>query len=132
MEKNTLTLLEFDKILDLISTRTKSSGSAGAVREIRPLESRAEMEHRQRLIREIMRMCNEGKRLRINPFSDISPLLTKVRPEGAVLEAKELSAFLPLLEISAEIPAQIADAGDFPFINELASALTGFPIYKET
>jgi DNA mismatch repair protein MutS2 len=127
MDKHPLDLLEFDKLLTMISGYSLSEASGKAVLEISPLNKREEIEKRQRLIGEIMRMAHLGSPLKLSGFPDISRLIIKARPEGAVLEPDELSRFLPVLSMSSEVARQIAGTDGLPELKELTFGLTGFP-----
>lgn len=127
IKENSLNLLEFPKLLRLISAFSHSSASEKAVLGILPLGSVEEIEKRLVLIEEIRRISHEGSPLRISHFADISPLLEKIRPQGAVLESKELSYFIPLFTICSDISAQLSDRGDLPLLRELTAPLTGLP-----
>jgi DNA mismatch repair protein MutS2 len=127
MDKTSLDSLEFHKLLELVAESAHSDATEKTVREIVPFEEVGEILTRQGRIREIMRMSDEGTPLKMSYFSDISSLIAKVRPEGAVLDGQELAGFIPVLEISGDISAQIRESDRLPFLGELASALTGFP-----
>jgi DNA mismatch repair protein MutS2 len=127
MDKHPFALLEFDKLVRIISGYSLSEASGKAVLEILPLAAKEEIEQRQRLIGEIMRMSHLGSPLKLSTFPDISRLIIKVRPEGAVLEPAELSGFLPVLSMSTEVSRQIAGADGLPELKELTCGLTGFP-----
>ena len=126
MDKTSLDSLEFRKLLELIAGFAHSDASGKAIREIVPFEKMQDVLARQGLIREIMKMSDEGTPLRISYFPDISAMISKVRPEGAVLDGIELAGFIPVLEISEGISGQIRESG-LPFLEELVSGLTGFP-----
>ncbi len=123
----TLTLLEFRKLLAVISGFANSDVSGTAVLDIRPLGRRTDIEERLGLVHEVMRMIQEGDALRISRFSDIHPLIIKSRPEGAVLDSQELSTFIPVLNIMSEISRQISEREGLPFLREFTEYLTGFP-----
>jgi DNA mismatch repair protein MutS2 len=127
MENLSLELLEFDKLLALVSDLASSEASRKRILEVLPLESRDAVLTRQRLIGEIMRMSQEGAPLRLSPFPEIAHLLLKVRPPGAILEAQELAGFIPVLDIAATASEQIADREDLPALRDYAGGLTGFP-----
>ncbi|MBI5640795.1 MAG: endonuclease MutS2 [Nitrospirae bacterium] len=127
MDKTYLNLLEFNKLLALISEHANSEATKRLIQDIAPLSEIKEIETRQGQINEIMRMSHEGRRLRISHFQDISALISKVRPEGAVLEAFELAGFIPVLEISADISEQVREREELSFLRDLCSGLTGFP-----
>ncbi|MCL4475613.1 MAG: endonuclease MutS2 [Nitrospirae bacterium] len=125
--ENTLNLLEFPKLLRIISTFSHSDASEKAVLDILPLSDREEMGKRLGRIAEIRRISHEGSPLKLSQFSDVAPLLHKIRPEGAVLESRELSAFMPFLAIVNDISSQMKEQEALPFLTELTGPLTGFP-----
>ncbi len=127
MEKASLHLPEFDKLLDVVSGYAKSDASKKAVLGIRPFLSREDIEKRQGQVADIMRMSQEGNPLRMARFADLSPLIGKAKPEGAVLEAQELAGFVPVLEIASEVSRQTGGRADLPYLSALARDLTGFP-----
>ncbi len=127
IKENSLNLLEFPKLLRLIAVFSHGSASARAVLGILPSGSVEEIEKRLVLIEEIRRISNEGSPLRLTHFEDISPLLEKIRPQGAVLESKELSYFIPLFTICSDISAQLSGRVDLPSLRELSAPLTGLP-----
>ncbi len=124
---NTLELLEFPKLLRLIAGFANSEASGKSVLEIGPLYDKAEVETKQRQISEIRMMSQQGKPLKLHPFSDISPLFLKIKPEGAVLEAIELAEFIPVLSIAFDISQDLEERFDLPYLIELTDDLTGFP-----
>jgi len=124
---NTLELLEFPKLLRLIAGFANSEASGKSVLEIEPLYDKAEVETKQRQISEIRMMSQQGKPLKLHPFSDISPHFLKIKPEGAVLEAIELAEFIPVLSIAFDISQDLEERFDLPYLIELTVNLTGFP-----
>ncbi|MEJ2696233.1 MAG: endonuclease MutS2 [Candidatus Sulfobium sp.] len=127
MENLSLELLEFRKLLSIISALANSEASGKRVLEVLPLGSKDDILARQRRIGEIIRMSQEGFPLRLSAFSGLSSLMLKVRPAGAVLEAGELAGFMPVLEIAETVSEQIAVRDDLPALKEYAGDLTGFP-----
>ena len=125
--KNSLELLEFNKLLKLISIFANSDASKKSLLDIRPFDNKMDIERRLGQIREIRKMSHEGSPLRVSHFSDISHLVLKIRPEGAVLESYELSEFMPVLSIAFTISSQLGERDDSPFLKELTNHLTGFP-----
>lgn len=125
--ENALNLLEFHKLLRIISKYSHSEASEKAVEEITPLANREEIEKRLGQVNEIRRMSQENDPLRLSAFSDIGPLLANLRPEGAVLDAKELSSFTPFLTVLSDISSQLRERIDLPLLEEISGNLTGFP-----
>ncbi len=127
MDKYSLDSVEFNKLLELAAGYAHSDASGKAVREIVPFENIEDILTRQGRIRDVLRMADEGAPLRIYRFPDISFLIARVRPEGAVLDGSELAGFIPVLDIARDISAQIRESEGLPFLRELAAGLTGFP-----
>ncbi|MDI6789501.1 MAG: endonuclease MutS2 [Thermodesulfobacteriota bacterium] len=127
ISREALQTLEFDKILDILSGFSHSDASAKAILDISPLNNQKEIERRFGQVKEIRELAQAGTPLRLAHFQDISQALEQVRLEGAVLEARELVDFVPVLRIVAEISSQIEEARPLPLLRELAANLTGFP-----
>jgi len=119
-------ILEFDKILNTISGFSHSDASRQAVLDISPLSNRGDIEERFGHVKEIQGLAQAGTPLRLSHFQDISQALEQVRLEGAVLEARELVDFVPVLRIISEISAQIGEANNLPGLGRLVVDLTGF------
>ncbi|HET6515573.1 MAG TPA: endonuclease MutS2 [Thermodesulfovibrionales bacterium] len=125
--ENALYLLEFPKLLRIISAFSNSEASQKAVAEIRPLYDRGEIEKRLGLLREIRMMSHEGAPLKLSRFSDISTLLAKIRPQGAVADSVELAGLTPFLNILSGVSLQLEKRDDLIFLKDLTCDLTGFP-----
>ncbi|HXX81268.1 MAG TPA: hypothetical protein VEI46_06945, partial [Thermodesulfovibrionales bacterium] len=125
--ENALNLLEFHKLLRIISKYSHSEASRKAVGEITPLANREEIEKRLGQVHQIRRMSQENDPLRLSAFSDIGPLFDNLRPEGAVLDAKELSLFTPFLTVLSDTSSQLGERIDLTLLKEISNQLTGFP-----
>ena len=77
--------------------------------------------------KKLRRLAAEGSPLQIFNFADIKPFLEKARPVGAVLDPLELSAFMPLMQLSSAISGQIREAEEIPYLKILTRNLKGFP-----
>ncbi len=124
---HTLSLLEFDKLLTIISGFANSGASEAATAELVPFTDSQDIRRRQALVGDILLMSSKGIALALSQFPDISGLFSKVRPEGAVLEGVELAGFTPVLEIISDISEQIVSRDDIPNLGRMAEGLTGFP-----
>lgn len=127
IKPDTIQLLEFNKILDLISEFSNSDAAQKLIREIRPMKDKAGIEKRFGQILEIQRLTQENDPLKMSRFQDLSQQIIKIRPENAVLEASELLPFMILLRLISEISSQIRGYDFLPLLNELTAHLTGFP-----
>jgi DNA mismatch repair protein MutS2 len=122
-----LQILEFDKILNVISGFSHSDVSREYVLCILPFNNREDIEKRFGQIQEIRRLSQEGTPLRLSHFQDISQLIEKIRPEGTLLEPLELLSILSVLRIISTISSQVRERKDLPLLMELTAHLTGFP-----
>ena len=127
IRKDSLQLLEFDKILNCIADFAHSTPSCQFIAEIHPLGKRETIENRYGQVDEIRRLAQLGVRLRLSPFEDIAPLLDELRPEGAVLAPRDLVSFIPFLRTVSEIAAQLHYRQDIPLLKDQAGTITGFP-----
>ncbi|MFH0926338.1 MAG: endonuclease MutS2 [bacterium] len=127
IKTESLQILEFDKILKNISKFAHSSISEQRVMEITPLNNRPEIEKRFGQIEEIRRLAQKRNPLKLTHFDDITNFLQTIKIEGAILEPRELLAFVPVLEIISTISAQIKAPPALPHLIKLTAKLTGFP-----
>ncbi|NJD55704.1 MAG: endonuclease MutS2, partial [Nitrospirae bacterium] len=129
---NALQLLEFDRLLGIIAGSAHSEVSRNAVLDISPLPTAEDIRARVSLIEDIRRLIQQGSSLRLQEFHDIAPLLARVRPAGAVLEAVELASFIPLLDMAGEISTQVAGAEKCDALGRFTLDLTGQPDLHKT
>ncbi len=125
--RETLRILEFGKIIEIVSGFAHGQPTHGLIREIRPFHEEGDIRQRFSLVSEITRLSDEGRPLALAGFGDIALHLAKARPEEAILEPAELRAFLPVLDIISAIARQLEDSPDLPALTGLAGGLTGFP-----
>ena len=123
----TLEVLEYKKLLAILADGSHCPATREAVLEIRPLRERDEILSRQNLVADIRKMSAQGHPLGLALFSDLSPLLERIRPAGAVLESFELSMFIPVLRLAAGLSAQVGEAEGLPSLKALIRHLKGFP-----
>ncbi len=127
ISENSLELLEYPKLLVIIAEQAHCPATRQAVLAIRPYGNLPDILQRQRLVEELRRLAAEGAPLLIFNFADIKPFLEKARPVGAVLDPLELSAFMPLMQLSSAIAGQIREAEEIPYLKILTRNLKGFP-----
>lgn len=122
-----LELLEFHKLLMVISDIAKSPASKKSILEIRPFEKIEDIIIRQNLIKEILMMHQEATQLNVFELDDLSDLFIKVIPSGSILDSHELASFMNLFEITRDFLITIKKRKTAPFLQELTASLTGFP-----
>ena len=119
--------LEFHKLLILTAEAAHSEASRKAIRSIEPLGSEEAIQQRQVRIEEVRRLDREGVPLSLVPFVDLQPFLLRVRPQGAILEPIELTAFVPVLGLIDTLGLQIRERKDLPNLRKLMEGFSGHP-----
>lgn len=127
ISQNTLSLIEFDKLLKLVSAHAHSDASEKAVLEILPLTDITSINERAGIIQEIRRVTSDGTPLVLLPFSDLSPNVARARPHGAVLDGLELTSFIPVFEMLFDLSSHLREHTELPQLSALAADLTGYP-----
>jgi len=123
--EKTLRLLEFDKLLQIIAGYARSEATTSFFNALRPLSSRDAIIARLELVGELRTISSEGDPLRISPFLDIGTSIQMVRPEGSILESKELAGFLSVLRAADAISLQITGKKNLVHLPETAFPLSG-------
>lgn len=130
--KNSLELLEFHKLLGLISDYSCSNAGKKSTENIGPLESIEDISKRSGQITEIREMSRKGNPLQLSAFTDIRDFIAKVRPEGAVLDAIELAEFVPVFAIASAVSRQMKETHGLFSLRHITDHLTGFPDLLKT
>jgi DNA mismatch repair protein MutS2 len=127
IRKDAVETLEFRRVLETTATFCLGSTAREEVMGILPLSGKDEIMRRFSLIREIRRLMHEEIPLGLLPYEDISDLMEKSSPEGAILEGVELLRFLPVLESIEAVISVLAGHEELRNLGEFCSGLTGFP-----
>ena len=103
MDKHTLRVLEFQKVLQMIADHATTEPGRLRVLGFEPLPTEHEILRRQRLISELRTLRAEGIPTGIEPFESMEGLFELLRPEDAVLDTLQLREFIPLLSSSLSL-----------------------------
>lgn len=90
MEKHTLHVLEFDKILALVAHFASSEAGRRRVLALSPLDSRDEALTRMRMVTEMRRLMEWGKTPPLSDIRDARPMIARAAIPGAALDAASL------------------------------------------
>lgn len=90
MEKHTLRVLEFDKILALVAPFACSGAGRSRVLELSPLDSRDEALTRLRMVTEMRRVLEWGRTPPLSDIRDVRPVLARAAIPGAALDAASI------------------------------------------
>lgn len=123
MDKQTFSVLEFDRVLEMAAAFAVTAPGGKIVNEMRPLAGIDEIRRRIRLVAECRRLLSEGRSLGIEHFDDLSTLFKRVRPADSVIEPFELRSFLPLLRSSLHLK-QLSDDPLCEMFGKVVSGLT--------
>ena len=127
MSKDTLRLLEFEKIVDRIALFANSPAALPLIRALSPLRSKSDAELRLSLVEEIRGLTCAGITLPLEPFEDIVTVIELARPDGSLLSTEELSLFVPVLRVSARIKNLLVYRSDIPLLTQAAAEVNSFP-----
>ncbi len=127
IRKESIRALELDRILRRISGYGHSDASRDAILGIVPLSERHLIERRFGMVEELRALVAQGVPLSLSDFEDVTPLLGKLRPHGAILAPLELVTFLPVLRVLSAVAVQMGYRNDLPLLQDLAGSVTGFP-----
>ena len=125
MNDHTLTVLEFDRLLELICQQAQSEPGMEIIRSLRPRRELTEIQARRGLYDDMLavRECEvEQPGLRIE---DLSSILREAAPEGAVLAGQDLLVIRSFLDTVAQAAAfvQHRECENFTHLRRLAAPL---------
>lgn len=127
MIKDTLRLLEFEKIVDCVATFAHTPAALPLIRALAPLGAKSAVELRLSLIEEIRQLAFSGIRLPLAPFEDIAAIIELARPEGSLLSTDELSLLVPVLQVSDKIKKLFDYRSDIPLLRQISADVNSFP-----
>lgn len=122
----TLSRLEFDRLLAEIARHASSEGSRKLIQAVSPSSDLAALRDRSGRISEIRALLRLGIPLALSAFEDIRPLLDLLKPAGAFLAPLELLLFIPVLDIFAALSRQFSPRKDIPLLKTVQPQLKGF------
>lgn len=123
MDKHTLRVLEFDKILRMASAFAVTVPGKTRVQSIKPLNDVNEVREQIVLVSECRGLLSEGQHPGIEHYDDLTPLFRKIRPSDAVLEPFELRSFLALFSSALSLSMLRNNPSCF-HLGEILSRLT--------
>ncbi len=111
MDKHSLRVLEFQKILQMIASHAITEPGRLRVLGFRPLSTEDEILTRQKLITELGTLRAEGLSTGIEPFDTMEGLFELLKPEEAVLDTLQLREFIPLLSSAISLKRLSSEIG---------------------
>jgi len=124
--RETLTRLEFDKILMEIAGNARSEVTRQRLLDTVPLSDAVAIRTISGRIGEIRMLAALAIGLRLTAFEDIRSLLEALRPAGAFLAPLDLLLFLPVLDMFGDIARQFGPRSDIPLLKLLDPPLRPF------
>ena len=132
MDRETLSLLGFSNVLNMVKRLAQSSLGESRISKIRPMKGRREIEERLALLDECVRYRQEQGTIDLHELEDPRDTLENARVEGAVLEPKDLLLVLKILKLGRRIrkatvgkqwPHISQCMESLPFLNSLAEEI---------
>lgn len=111
MNKHTLTVLEFDALLDSICEYAQSSNGVSIIKSLFPSNDIEVIQRRRGLYSDLIAVRNRPLDLPSLHTEDLSEILRQVAPQGAVLDGVELVSCMGLLDVASDVRA-FADQRD--------------------
>ncbi|HZI94549.1 MAG TPA: hypothetical protein VFE84_09915, partial [Patescibacteria group bacterium] len=124
MDPRTLTALEFDALKNLIAPFIRTPLGHRALGALGPCWDAAEIAKRKTLSSEAMRHHLDGGRLGPGGLEDPGPILERLRPEGAVIEAIPISRLVGVMQAADDLRLSLAASRQgWPHLWEVASGI---------
>jgi len=103
MDARTLAALEFDSLKGLIGAFVRTPSGRRSLEQLAPTSDVRDATARRARAAEAMRHHLEGGRLGPGGMDDPEPILDRLRPEGSVLDAIEISRLLGVIEAAGAL-----------------------------
>ncbi len=112
MTENSLRVLEYYRLLNIVSHYAASPLGCSNCLSLKPLQELESIEAEQRLVSEMKELvCTKGF-IPLSNLSDLRPMLGKAAKKGAFLEGKEFLSIHNLIGVSQQVKNWIREAGD--------------------
>ena len=122
MDQETLSLLEFPQLLDIVQSFAHSSMGQAETRRLLPGLSEQELRLRLSRVEEAIRWTSAGSRPDFREIQDPSELLARLSVAGEILEPKELQDLLALLQSLEQVRSALHPE-EWPRLGELLSGV---------
>ena len=131
VDKHTLEILEYPKVIALISGKCLTPYGRDEVERIRPLYDRAEIEKRSTEISQIRDIINFGTAFPLARIENCRDQLKRSTVEGVHLESEDILMILELIEVSISLHGYEREGREnFPLIAAYLDSLRAFPELK--
>ncbi len=125
MREHSLTVLEYYRLLDILSSYAASPLGRSDCFSLKPLREPELIKAEQRLVSEMKELVHVKGFLSLSSLTDLRPVLRKAGKKGACLEPKELLSVQNLITISNQAKHWVCGARDL--CPSLAELLSGVP-----
>ncbi|MBW2105428.1 MAG: endonuclease MutS2 [Deltaproteobacteria bacterium] len=121
MRENSLKVLEYYRLLDIVSSYAASPLGRSNCLSLKPLQKLESIESEQRLVSEMKELvCTKGF-VPLSSLFDLRPMLRKASKKGAFLEAKNFLSIHNLIGISHQVKSWIRGTRDlYPSLWDVA------------
>jgi len=123
MNEETLRVLEFDKVRQVLAGLASSEPGRQRVRSLLPLASREEVETSLTEISEMVGLLAEGTAPPVGGCRDLRQVAKRLRAEGGWLDPEALLAVLASLEAARDCRGCFRDREEAPLLSALAAGI---------
>ena len=120
MTENSLRVLEYYRLLNIVSHYAASPLGCSNCLSLKPLQELESIESEQRLVSEMKELvCTKGF-VPLSSLFDLRPMLRKASKKGTFLEGKELLSIHNLIKISHQVKNRIREARElYPSLGDV-------------
>ena len=123
MSRETLRVLEYDKVRELLARFTATSPGRELVLGLKPLTGKAAVAEALAEVGEMRRLLEEVGRPPVGGCRDLRPVLRHLRTEGTWLPSEQLLEVLSSLDAARECRDWLAEREQAPLLTALADGL---------
>ncbi|MCP4750320.1 MAG: hypothetical protein GY866_05480, partial [Proteobacteria bacterium] len=131
MNSHTLSVLEYHRIIDILSDLAKSELGQNHIRSIRPFTDLDIIEQRIAETTELKAILEPNRSLPVSGLCDLTPVLKKLEKWEDVLSSEEILKVDSTIRAARQVKACIQTSGDYPRMKNIASCISGFSELEE-
>jgi len=126
MNTHTLKVLEYQKIIDLLSTFTSSVSGLEKTKQIKPFSDIDRINTLMAETTELKSLLYPGKSLPISGLFDLTPILLKLSDWSDVLSAEDINQVGSTVRTAKYVKEVIGDQPEFPNLYRIAVGIENF------
>jgi DNA mismatch repair protein MutS2 len=126
MNTHTFKVLEYKKIIDLLSTYTSSLPGLEKIKQTKPITDFNQISRLMAETTELKALLNPGKSLPISGLFDLSSILLKISDWSDVLTVEDINQFGSTVRTARYVREMMCDQDEFPNLNQIVDQIDNF------